>query len=168
MRESFISVLLLVSFSLSCKSKDKQIRATSDHIDSSGIANESINMPPDPKTVSDTLVINYKSAVAYQPDSLAIENRMKGTNEAEFRMGMDDYLYSMHESWEYLESTGLKVIDAKDKRYILFQLSNGTSQLIKLDTLDELWGIYLFDPAKPPLLADISFIEPDFESYFKK
>jgi len=35
-----------------------------------------------------------------------------------------------------------------------------------MDTLQDLWGIRLFDPGKDPLYADIIEIEADYKKYF--
>lgn len=114
----------------------------------------------------DTLTIDRKAAVFYQPDSLQIEKRMKQVGEAEFRMGMDDYIYSLNTSVEYLQKQGLPVLDAKNRKYLKFVSAGKKLQLIKLDTLQELWGMYLFDPGKKPRYADIIDIEEDYKTYY--
>jgi hypothetical protein len=115
----------------------------------------------------DTLTIDKKAAVYYQPDSLQMEKRMKRVGESDFREGMDDYIYYINISTEYLEKQGLRIIDAKNKKYLRFVMTDKKEKLIKLDTLEELWGIYLFDPKKKPHYADIIEIEEDYKKYFK-
>ena len=73
----------------------------------------------------------------------------------------------MNTSAEYLEKQGLMVLDAKGNKYIRFVSSDKTAQVIKLDTLSELWGIYFFDPKKTPYLADITLIEEEYTKYYK-
>ena len=80
---------------------------------------------------------------------------------------MDDYLFSMHSSWEYLEQKGLPIFDTKNKQYLKFTLADKSIQLIKLDTLKELWGLYLFNPKKKAYSADMTMIEEDFKNYLK-
>lgn len=116
---------------------------------------------------NDTLAINTKSAIFFQPDSLQMEKRMKQAGEDEFRAGADDYIYYINISAAYLEKQGLPVIDAKNKKFLKFLFADNSFQLVKLDTLPDLWGMYLFDPAKKPLYADIIEIENDYKSYFK-
>jgi hypothetical protein len=116
---------------------------------------------------TDTLTIERKAAVFYQPDSLQIEKHMKQAGEADFRAGMDDYIYYINTSAEYLEKQGLPVIDAKNKKYLKFVMADNKEKLIKLDTLEELWGMYLFDPKKKPYYADIIEIEEDYKNYYK-
>lgn len=116
---------------------------------------------------SDTLIIDRQAAVFYQPDSLQIEKRMKEVGEADFRAGADDYIYYVNTSVEYLEKKGLPVLDAKNKKYLKFVLTGKQHQFIKLDTLEELWGIYLFDPKKSVYAADMTIIEDEYKSYYK-
>lgn len=116
---------------------------------------------------NDTLTIDAKAAVLYQPDSIQMQKRMQAVGEEDFRAGADDYIYYMNMSAEYLEKQGLKVLDAMDKKYLRFVFSGKTAQVIKLDTLPELWGIYFFDPMKKPYLADITMIEEEYGNYYK-
>jgi hypothetical protein len=115
----------------------------------------------------DTLTIDRKSAVFFQPDSLQKERRMKEVGEKDFRAGADDYIYYINISAEFLEKQGLPVINAKSKKYLKFVTSDKKAELVKLDTLHELWGMYFFDPTKRPYYADITEIEEDYKSYFK-
>ena len=115
----------------------------------------------------DTLIIDREAAVFYQPDSLQIEKRMNQAGEADFRAGAGDYIYYLNESAEYLKKQGIRVLDAKGKKYLKFILANKQVQLIKLDTLKELWGMYLFDPKKKPYAADITIIEDEYKTYSK-
>ncbi|RNI31832.1 hypothetical protein EFY79_21050 [Hanamia caeni] len=115
----------------------------------------------------DTLTIDRKSAVFFQPDSLQMEERMKKVGEKDFRAGADDYIYYINISAEFLEKQGLPVMNAKGKKYLKFVTSDKKAELVKLDTLSELWGMYLFDPEKKPHYADIIEIEDDYKNYFK-
>jgi hypothetical protein len=127
---------------------------------------EIIRRDPDKEySLTDTLVITQKAAVLYGPDSATIEKRMSDEN---FRIGMDDAAGGMQEANEYLESVKLPVLDTENKHYIKFVNSNGTSHMIKIDTLPDLAGIYLFDPAKPPRLIDMFSIEKEYADYYKK
>ena len=91
---------------------------------------------------------------------------MEKTSENERRQGQDDYLYYMHVSRDYLEKQKLPVIDVRGKKYLSFVRADGDTKIIKMDTLQDLWGIYLFDPGKDPLYADIIEIEADYKKYF--
>jgi hypothetical protein len=68
---------------------------------------------------------------------------------------------------EYLEKEGLPVLDAKNKMYLKFVLADNQVQIIKLDSLKELWGVYLFDPKKQAYAVDMTIIEDEYKSYYK-
>lgn len=172
--QTSLKFLLLFSFAISsCATKDqKQETKSETHIFSIDTAQkiDAIQKQFASKKLSsesDTLTINTKSAVFYQPDSLQIEKRMKESGEEAFRAGADDYVYHVNTSANYLEKQGLPVIESKNKKYIQFIMKDKKVKLIKLDTLPELWGMYLFDPMKMPHYADITLIERDYKSYFK-
>lgn len=123
--------------------------------------------PPVPPGETDTLTVDAKAAVFYQPDSLQIEARMKEVGEEDFRAGMDDYLYYLNQSWQYLEGQGLMLLDAKGKKFIKFVTTHNSIQLVRLDTVPELWGVYLFDPAKGSYHADMTTMEEEYKNYYK-
>lgn len=115
----------------------------------------------------DTVVVSGKAAIVYSPDSLQMDQRMKAVGEENFRAGAGDYAYSISEADQYLQSVKLPVIYADTRKFLKFINQNGTVTLIKTDTLPELWGIYFFDPFKPPALIDETMIEEEYRKYFK-
>jgi hypothetical protein len=117
------------------------------------------------KQESDTLIVTSRSAIFYSPDSIQIEKRKKEIGEHEFYIGADDYAYYSNESWNYLEKMKLPLVMAINKNYLKF-ISPGKTTLIRIDTLPELWGVYLFDPKKHPYQADIMDMEEEYKNYF--
>lgn len=115
---------------------------------------------------SDTLIIDKKAAVFYQPDSMQIEKRKKEIGEENFMIGADDYLFSLHTAYEFVDSIRLPVLEANNRRFLKFIRSDKSQTLIKLDTVPDLWGVYLFDPSKNPRLIDGIRIEEEYKSYF--
>lgn len=117
---------------------------------------------------SDTLYINTKAAVFYAPDSARIDRAKKDAGEDAFYTGADDYVYYIGKCREYFDSVKLKTVYAKDKKYIRFIKDDDTRIYVKLDTLPELWGIYLFEPKKDPKLVDMLAIEDEYNNYYKQ
>lgn len=115
----------------------------------------------------DTMMIDTRSAVFYTPDSLQMEKRMWSVGERYFRMGMDDYLVTMNEAAEYLESVKIPVVVAKEKRFLAFKNQSGLVKLIDTDTLPDLWGIYFFDLVREPKLVEITNAAEGYKSFFK-
>ena len=121
------SLQLLLLFSLtvfSCRINDKNPGSQSDTIISSVDTTQKINTTKTQKstqtTSTDTLIIDRKVAVFYQPDSMQMEKRMQQVGEADFRAGMDDYIYYINTSAEYLNKQNINEIDAKNKKFLKF------------------------------------------------
>jgi hypothetical protein len=172
--QSSLRLLLLFSLTVySCATNDEKQKPKSDTLISSSdtaLKLDTVRAQIATQTSpldTDTLTIDRKAAVFYQPDSLEIEKRMKEVGEADFRAGADDYIYYVNTSTEYLEKEGLAVLDAKNKKYLKFVLVDKGVQVIKMDTLEELWGMYLFDPKKKAYAADMTIIEDEYKNYFK-
>jgi hypothetical protein len=115
----------------------------------------------------DTLTIDRTAAVFYSPDSIQIAKRKKEIGEDNFYAGADDYLNYLQTSRDFLDSVKLPILEAKDKKYLKFVRDNKSQTVIKLDTLPELWGIYLFSPGKKEKLVNMTLIDEEYNSYFK-
>ena len=173
MRPLFRHFLLCILTLSSCATRDDkqeiktEVRySTTDTIQQSHSSQTNLDIKEIERN-GDTLIIDRKAAVFFQPDSLQKEKRMKEVGEKDFRAGADDYIYYINISAEFLEKQGLPVMNAKTKKYLEFVTTDKKAELVKLDTLRELWGMYFFDPTKRPYYADITEIEEEYKSYFK-
>ena len=63
---------------------------------------------------------------------------------------------------------GLKIVEAKNVRFLLFQEKEHASTCIDLDTRDDSHGLILFQPGKKPHYADMMNIDTELGYYFKK
>jgi hypothetical protein len=144
------------------------VSCAGDRSETNNKQDSAVSIPtPVPKTnFSDTLVISNKSAVFYQPDSLQIEKAKQESREEDFMAGADDYIFYMNESAEYLEKKGITILNSKGRRYLKFMLYDGSMQVVKLDTIQELWGVFLFEPSQKPRQADITSIEEEYRNYY--
>jgi hypothetical protein len=61
----------------------------------------------------------------------------------------------------------IKIIEAFKVRYLLFELADGSTQYIDLDSIDDPCGIFLFDKIKKPHPTDMMNIETELGFYFK-
>jgi hypothetical protein len=158
-----IPLLLLVAVSCSTQNDKIQNNSQQSIIDSSKIiATIGVRIND-----ADTLVVDKRAAVFYSPDSIQIAKRKKEIGEENFYIGADDYLNFLHTANDFLDSIKLTILNAKDKKYLKFIRSDKSKQIVKLDTLSELWGIYLFDPNKQERLVDMTMIDQEYTSYFK-
>jgi hypothetical protein len=160
----FLTLLLLTltSCSTNIEKKDKS-NTQQPHADSSSQVKDT------PVTVAnfDTLTIDKKAAVFYSPDTIQIAKRKKEIGEDDFYAGADDYLTYMQTSHDFLDSAKLPILEAKDKKYLKFIYNNKSQTVVKLDTLSELWGIYLFNPSKKEKLVDMTIMNEEYKRYFK-
>ena len=155
----FITITLALIFLASCTGKSGKKETTgTDTIEQSATP---------PITNTDTLVIDINAAVYYLPDSIQMEKWKKEVGEKDFETVADDWSFYMNSSSEYLKTTNLPVKDASDKKVLKFIKADKSVTLVRLDTLSNYWGLYLFSTTKEPQFSDIIMMEESYKSYFK-
>ncbi len=60
----------------------------------------------------------------------------------------------------------MKIIEAKNVRYLLFVRDNKQRHCIDLNSKNDAYGLFFFDSKKPPRLSDMANIETDLGAYF--
>lgn len=119
------------------------------------------------KVSNDTIIIESKCAVIYEPTEKYIEKSKKDVGEENFYVGADDFLFYISEANEYLESKKIKIITTENDKILKFISNNKRVAIVKPDLEKELFGIYLFDPKQDPKKINITAISDEFESYMK-
>jgi hypothetical protein len=115
---------------------------------------------------SDTLLVASTCAVITQADTAVINNQKRRFGD-DFYVGSDDDVYYSSISEEFLKGKNIKVIYPNDKvKYLKFIKSNGSSNVLKLDTLPGIFNLYLFKPSANAHHADITAIEDEYKRYF--
>ncbi|MGF7039468.1 hypothetical protein [Mucilaginibacter lappiensis] len=114
----------------------------------------------------DTLTVDSIAAVFTKVDAVEIEKRRKKYGDDAFYASADDAVYYSSQSHEYLSKQKLRIIDAQDQKFLKFVKADKTVMIIKLDTVAQLFNLYLFDPAKVPVNVDMTNIEDDYKKYF--
>ena len=115
----------------------------------------------------DTLRVTKVAAVFYEPDSVQMEARKKEIGEENFIIGADDYLFYLQTASEYLEKQRVPLVPAQNKKFVQFIGANNQVTLVRLDTLPELWGIFIFDPGKLPKAIDMTNVEEEYKTYYQ-
>lgn len=116
----------------------------------------------------DTLIVKEKGAVFFEPDSTQIEKRKREVGEENFYVGTDDYLYYMQQCHTFLSNRKFKIFEGLQRmRIIKFVMANNKIDIVNLDTLAELWGVFLFDPLKQPYQIDLTQVETEFKAYYR-
>ena len=115
----------------------------------------------------DTLLINKRSAVSFWLDSVQLEKR-KNQYGANFETGADDYAYYSDVADSVLGTKHLPVINGDGYKYIKFVRSDGTIALIKTDTLQAVYNLYLFNPDRAPYSADVTIMDDEYRKVYPK
>lgn len=157
-----MKILLALVFGtilISCNNQSDKDKTTSN--DSTSQTNNVVT------TIEDTLVVDKDAAVYYQPDSVAMEKWKKSAGEGNFETIIDDWSNYMNTSSEYLTGMKLPIMQSENRKVVKFVKADGSATIVRLDTISNFWGVYLFTPAKEPLYTDPIMIENGYKSYFK-
>lgn len=129
--------------------------------------NDTIHQKP-PSSFSDTIVIDYPSAVFFTPDSIQLEKIKLITDTAVFESAIHDCFYQMRYSRKVLQQNwpGIKIVEINNARYILFNLTGGEKEYIDLNTHNDPCGIFIFDGKKRARLVDMTNIDSEPGFYF--
>jgi hypothetical protein len=153
---SFITVLIIIS----CSGSPKRGKPLQNKIEK--------NKPG--SSFTDTLKIDFPVAVFYSPDSVQLEKIKSITDPRTFegRMHEDFYLFKNARAVIGKYYPGLKIIDAKNVRYLLFLKADKSADYVDLDAKADAYGLYICDGDKAPLLTDMANVDTDLEFYFSR
>jgi hypothetical protein len=115
----------------------------------------------------DTLLINSRSAISVLLDSAGLEKRKKKYGDTAYYVGGDDDMYYSYIADSVLNKKGLKIVEALNYKYLKFIQNNGSTTLIRIDTLTQLYNLFLFDPSKAPHITDITAIEDEYNKFYR-
>ena len=165
MKFQFFLYFLLLILSLSCSNSPRQTTPARNKSENK----ETVKNKPS-SSFSDTLKINSAAAVFYHPDSLQLEKIKLVTDARIFDGSMHEFEYLMRNAHFVIKKNmpQLKIIEAKNVRYLLFIRANKNTDCINLDTKNDAYGLFVFDRKKPPLLSDMANIESELGFYFTK
>jgi len=114
--------------------------------------------------------IDSRAAVFYLPDSLQLEKIKALTDSAIFEATMHEYYFQMRNARMSIKRDWprLKIVEAKNIRFLLFKGKDNDSTYIDLNTKNDSHGLFLFQPGKKPHYADMMNIDTELGYYFKK
>lgn len=118
------------------------------------------------RRIENTEVLNFPCAVLIQPNSEKIEKLKKENSEDDYNTIVDDNLYYMSTSIEYLDSVKVKRVERQSEGSVTFKTTKGVVYKFNVDSL--YWGILLFNGREKPIESDMTYINQDYESYMKK
>ena len=157
-------IVLVLSVTASCtsnSSRDKEEKTSS----------SKQQVPTKPSSnFQDTMQIGFPAAVFYVPDSLQLEKIKELTDSVIFEATMHEYYFQMRNARMSIKRDWprLKIVEAKNIRFLLFKGKDIDSTYIDLNTKNDSHGLFLFQPGKKPHYADMMNIDTELGYYFKK
>lgn len=165
MKFQFFTYLLSFLLSLSCSDSSRKSKPAENNIE-----NKNTPAIKPPSSYSDTFKINSAAAVFCSPDSLQLEKIKSVTDARIFEGSMHEYFYLVRNAHLVIKKyfPKLKIIEAKNVRYLLFTRAANKPDCIDLDKKYDPYGLFLFDGQTPSGLLDMSNIETEIGLYFGK
>lgn len=128
------------------------------------------NRKKPPSSYNDTISIYARAALFYLPDSLQLIKIKRANEKMIFESLMHDCFYQMRNARLLIQRDWqtIQIIDISKNRFINFIRTDGRNRVIDLDAVNDICGIYLFDPAREPERIDMMNIDTELGFYFKK
>jgi hypothetical protein len=158
-------LLFIIGYFVSCSGKNKK----NNSIKSSTEKKDTIIRKP-PGSFSDTITINFPSAVFYNPDSLQLEKIKEVTLKNQYESEVHNCFYLMRNARVVLKKywPKIRIIETSVNRYLLFVKADKNKICVDLNSKGDMCGIFLFDGKKEPELADMMNIDTVLGFYFGK
>lgn len=165
MKSYFLLFILFAALSFSCSENPKQ----NIPVPIKQSVKQLLKTKPS-ATFFDTLKINFVAAVFYSPDSLQLQKIKLNTDPGAFAANMHEYENLMRNARLIIKRNfkQLKIIEAKNVRYLLFTGSNKKENCIDLDKNYDPYGLYIFNRQKAPQLVDMANVATDIGFYLSK
>ena len=157
---------IILFFLLACRHQSGKNDEASN--DNSKKEHKPITKPP--AMFSDTLKIDTKAAVFYYPDSLQLEKIKAGIDTSSFDAIMHEYFYQFRYVHNVLNKywPGIKIVEARNVRYLLFMKAGKSKEIIDLDTKYDPYGLFIFNPQKNPIQLELTNAPSEIGFYFSK
>ena len=163
----WLLLLLFVQTMQACSDNGRPPNKASANEKQPETATQAYKKPP--SNFSDTLIIDAKSAVFFNPDSLQWEKIHATTSKEMYETYVHNCFYQMRNARMVIKQYYPKVhiIESSRARYLLFNRKDRNKVFVDLDTQRDICGIYLFDGIKDPELIDMMNIDTALRFYFK-
>lgn len=165
MKWYFLIYFLSVIPFLSCSDSSRQIPSGESNVEQK---TKEKNKPP--SSFSDTVTIDLPAAVFYSPDSIQLQRIQTATDTMTFKSMVHDCYYQMRNARTVIQAyyPGIKIIEVKNARYLLFETARHEKNYIDLNTKNDPCGIFIFDNRQLPRPVDMTNIESELGFYFAK
>ena len=155
----------LFIFMLSCRNQPKKIIPS----ETKEEFKDTLRKKP-ASSYSDSLTIDFPSAVFYNPDTLQLLKIKETTPKNDYETNVHNCFYEMRNARIVLKNywPQIHIIETLNNRYLLFVKLNKNISCIDLNTKGDMCGLFLFDGKKEPELVDMMNIETALGFYFAK
>ena len=113
------------------------------------------------------LTVDKPCAVFYYPDSLSFEKLNKEMDTASWADYLEDNQTYFSEAHEVAESTDLYSVTT-EAAILNFIKKDGSKYTVKVDTLEDKWGLFLFDGIHDPKQYSMTDMAPAIDEYLDK
>jgi hypothetical protein len=126
--------------------------------------------PKPPASFSDTITIDSRGAVFYYPDSSQLKKIKASLDTAIYNAIMHEYFYQLKNAHNVFKKywPGIKVVEARNVRYLLFIKADKRNELIDLNTKYDPYGLFVFDPEKKPAQLELTNVVSEIGFYFSE
>jgi hypothetical protein len=164
MRSITIYIASILLFITSCNTRGNKVSK-----EKNNTALDQSRPAKPPAHTRDTLLINFSAAVFYHPDSLQLEKIKSNTQPGVYDATMHEYFYQMRNARMSIKRDypELKIVETKNIRFLLFKGKDDDSEYIDLNSKNDPYGLFLFQPGKKPHFADMMNIDTELGFYFK-
>ena len=123
-----------------------------------------------PSGYNDTLIIDTKSAVFFNSDSLQMEKIKAIRKKDDFETEEHYCIYLMKNAQLLLKKhwPQIHIIETSMARFLLFIKQDKSKQCIDLNSKGDMCGIFLFDRKKDPAFIDMMNLDTELAFYFSK
>lgn len=116
----------------------------------------------------DTIQIDSRAAVFFNADTFQLERIKSKLNKTVLESMEHDCYYQIRNARFVIGNNwpNLKIIEVSTSCYLAFLNDDNSKNLVDLNERKDLCGLFLFQPGKNPVLADMMNIETALEYYF--
>jgi hypothetical protein len=163
--QNFLLIIVALTGLTQCNSK----QLSADKTDSSHTQTAIAPKLKPSATFNDTIEITGLSAVFFAPDSIQLEHFKSQNTAALFESTQHDCFYQMRNAGYVMQNNVpfVNKVEAKNHRYLKFIYNNHQVEIIDLNQINDLCGIYLFDGKQKPVLVDMTNIDTALHDYFQ-
>lgn len=159
-------MVMIIVFSFSCSQSAEKNRK---QVEKDQVSKPAVIKKPS-SSFDDTVIINSRAAVFYNPDSLQLTKikSVNGTNV--YATITHDCYYQMQNARNVIRKywPQVQVVEVTKARFLLFVKKDKGKIYIDLNAKNDICGLFLFDPEKEPELADMPNVDTFLGFYFGK